>query len=297
VNQDKIIISGLVFYGHHGVSKEEQELGQKFFIDLEMRCDLGQAGRSDDVADTVDYKEVYQAIVECEKGKSYRLLEALAEDVARMILDRFSVCEVMVRVRKPHVPIHGLVDYVACEIVRSGNAECGMRNAEVGRGKWEKAYICLGSNLGDREENLKKAVFSLQPSALIRVSKASSLYETEPVDKKDQGWFLNQVIEVETALAPLELLEYLQEIEVKLGRERKERWGPRTIDLDILLYGDIQIEEADLKIPHPEMHRRAFVLIPLVEIAPLARHPELQKTAEELLSELGEHEEVKRWVG
>lgn len=119
MRQDKIIISGLVFYGHHGVSKEEQELGQKFFIDLEMRCDLSQASRSDDVADTVDYKEVYQAIRECEKGKNYRLLEALAGDVAKLILDRFSVEEVMVRVRKPHVPIHGLVDCVACEIVRS----------------------------------------------------------------------------------------------------------------------------------------------------------------------------------
>ncbi|MBU1488006.1 dihydroneopterin aldolase [bacterium] len=120
MRQDKIIISGLVFYGHHGVSKEEQELGQKFFIDLEMRCDLVRAGRSDNVADTVDYKEVYQAIRECEKGKNYRLLEALAEDVAKLILDRFPAVEkVMVRVRKPHVPIHGLVDYVACEIIRS----------------------------------------------------------------------------------------------------------------------------------------------------------------------------------
>ncbi|MBU1488007.1 2-amino-4-hydroxy-6-hydroxymethyldihydropteridine diphosphokinase [bacterium] len=169
----------------------------------------------------------------------------------------------------------------------------------------EKAYICLGSNLGDREENLKKAVELVGKVSLIRVSKASSLYETEPVGKKDQGCFLNQVIEVETALTPLELLGYLQEVEAKLGRERKdlsstsigERWGPRTVDLDILLYGDIQIDQADLRIPHPEMHRRAFVLIPLAEIAPEARHPELNKSIEELLLESPDESEVRRWIG
>ena len=157
-------------------------------------------------------------------------------------------------------------------------------------------YISLGSNLGDREENLKKALELVGNVPLIRVSKMSSLYATEPVGKIDQGWFLNQVVEMETAFAPQELLRCLKGIEAKLGRTRQERWGPRTVDLDILLYGNIQIEQADLKIPHPRMHRRAFVLIPLVEIAPLAKHPELQKTAEELLSELGKHEEVKRWV-
>lgn len=119
MTNDKIIISGLVFYGYHGVEEKERKLGQKFFVDVELRLDLSRAGQSDDLADTVNYKEVYQAIRECEKGKNYRLLEALAEDVAKLILDRFPVKEVMVRVRKPHVPIHGLVDYVACEIIRS----------------------------------------------------------------------------------------------------------------------------------------------------------------------------------
>lgn len=119
MSKDKIIIKGLVFYGHHGVSEKERELGQKFFVDLEMKLDLKRAGESDDVGDTVDYKEVYRVIREHEKGKSFYLLEALAEDVARVVLERFNVKEVVVRVRKPHVPIEGLVDYVACEITRS----------------------------------------------------------------------------------------------------------------------------------------------------------------------------------
>lgn len=118
MSKDKVIIKGLVFYGHHGVTDSERELGQRFSIDLEMRLDLKKAGKSDDVSDTVDYKEVYHAIREHEKGKSFRLLEALAEDVARVVLERFPIEEVLVRVCKPYVPIEGLVDYVACEVVR-----------------------------------------------------------------------------------------------------------------------------------------------------------------------------------
>lgn len=166
----------------------------------------------------------------------------------------------------------------------------------MGSRKWEKVDICLGSNLGDREKNIKRAVELIEKTPEIKISKVSSLYETEPVGEKDQGRFLNQTIEVSTTFNPYELLGHLGKIEGKLGRRRKKRWGPRIIDLDILLYGELEINEEDVKIPHPRMHRRAFVLIPLVEIAPLARHPGLQKTAEELLAELGEHEEVKRCV-
>jgi 2-amino-4-hydroxy-6-hydroxymethyldihydropteridine diphosphokinase len=130
------------------------------------------------------------------------------------------------------------------------------------------AYIGLGSNLGDREKNIEKAINLLKKTEKTKVNKASSLYETEPQGYEKQNKFLNGALELETSLSPFELLKALQGIEKKLGRRRVIKWGPRTIDLDILLYDDLEIDEKDLKIPHPEMLKRTFVLVPLKEIAP-----------------------------
>src|SRR5690554_3167182 len=129
-----------------------------------------------------------------------------------------------------------------------------------------RVYLSLGSNLGDKVNYLKQAVEHLQKHEKIIITKTSSLYETSPVDYENQDNFINQVIEIETTLSPYELLAYCQEIENNLGRKRIIRFGPRTIDLDILLYNDLQLNEEDLIIPHPRMTNRAFVLIPLFEI-------------------------------
>jgi len=131
------------------------------------------------------------------------------------------------------------------------------------------AYIGIGSNLGNRQENIDKAVSYLEASKDIELIRKSSMYETEPEGAPlGQGKYLNGVIEIKTGFIPLDLLRLLNEIEAKLGRKRLIKNGPRTIDLDILLYGDLKIEEKDLIIPHPRMHRRDFVLRPLREIAP-----------------------------
>ena len=131
------------------------------------------------------------------------------------------------------------------------------------------SYIGFGSNLGNRRENIEKAIELLKKEEGVEVRKISSLYETDPVGGPPQGKFLNGVAEVKTSLTPRELLECLKKIEKDVGRKPgKVRWGPREIDLDILLYGDGSIDEPDLKIPHPEMHGRDFVLKPLSEIAP-----------------------------
>jgi len=145
------------------------------------------------------------------------------------------------------------------------------------------AYLGLGSNLGDRESNLKSAVEMLRVSGGILAVRASSFYETEPVGYVDQPGFLNAAAEVETTLSPEELLRLCHDIEDRLGRVRTIRWGPRTIDLDILLYGDRVIDTEDLTVPHPLMHEREFVLRPLSEIAPGLPHPRLGKTVGELL--------------
>lgn len=137
-----------------------------------------------------------------------------------------------------------------------------------------RVYLGLGSNLGDKAENLAQAIRLLANHDKIKVTRKSSLYITAPWGKTDQDEFLNQVVEIDTKLTPLELLHVLQQIEIKLGRLRNEKWGPRVIDLDILLFGEETIALPELVIPHPHLYARLFVLIPLQEIAPQLLFPD-----------------------
>lgn len=139
-----------------------------------------------------------------------------------------------------------------------------------------KVYLGLGSNVGDREHQLKEALRLLDAQQGVKVTRVSSLYETAPVGYVDQPDFLNLCAEIETDLTPQAVLKNGLDIEQQLHRVRKERWGPRTLDIDILLYGNKIIEDQDLSIPHPRMAERAFVLIPLQEIAPEAINPRTQ---------------------
>lgn len=147
------------------------------------------------------------------------------------------------------------------------------------------AYIGLGSNVGDREEYIEQAIFLLEKNPDIQVVRRSSNYETEAEGPGEQPPFINAVVEVKTNLSPHELLDVCQEIETALGRDREVEWGPRTIDLDILLYEDQIISDDRLQIPHPLMHERLFVLKPFREIAPQVIHPVLEKTIETLFEE------------
>jgi len=149
------------------------------------------------------------------------------------------------------------------------------------------AYLGLGSNLGDREANINKALVELVRSGRTRLTRVSSVYETEPVGFKEQPVFLNVAAEIETELDVWDLLAAVKEAERRTGREKTFKWGPRTIDIDILLYGDECLAEDNLEIPHPEMHRRAFVLTPLAEIAPLAKHPAQVLTIRQMSAEIG----------
>jgi 2-amino-4-hydroxy-6-hydroxymethyldihydropteridine diphosphokinase len=147
-------------------------------------------------------------------------------------------------------------------------------------------YIGIGSNLGDRRNNCLRAI-ALLGTGGVKVLKRSSSHETEPWGVKEQPRFLNMAVEAETDMTPRELLSLLKKIEDRMGRTRTVKWGPRTIDLDILFYGNIIIREPDLEIPHPLMHTRNFVLEPLREIAPQKVHPLLHRTVAELTAELG----------
>ena len=148
-----------------------------------------------------------------------------------------------------------------------------------------RAYVALGSNLGDREENLRTALKHLQENG-VEVIKTSTFIETEPYGVTDQPGFVNAVCQVETELAPLELLHLLLSIEQEMGRVRLRRWGERNIDLDLLLYEDAVVESEELTLPHPDMQNRDFVLIPLAEVAGEVVHPVLRKTIKLLKEEL-----------
>ncbi|NIM96606.1 MAG: 2-amino-4-hydroxy-6-hydroxymethyldihydropteridine diphosphokinase [candidate division Zixibacteria bacterium] len=145
------------------------------------------------------------------------------------------------------------------------------------------AYLSLGSNLGDRLQFLKEAIRKIGRSEKVSVEKVSPIYETQPVGYEDQGWFLNLVVEIQTSLKPVPLLQFLLSIEDQMGRKRERKWGRRNIDLDILLYDERVVDSAQLTIPHPRMHERTFVLTPLAQIAPELLHPLLKKKVEELL--------------
>jgi 2-amino-4-hydroxy-6-hydroxymethyldihydropteridine diphosphokinase len=157
---------------------------------------------------------------------------------------------------------------------------------------WTTAYLGLGSNLGDRQANLSAALERLERSPSVRLQRCSSLYESAPVGVLDQPWFLNAVAEIGTGLAPLELLALLKSIERELGRQPGRRWGERLVDLDLLLYGDLELATDVLTVPHPELWRRLFVLAPLQELAPELRTPNGRSIGQRV-TELGQTQQVR----
>lgn len=156
----------------------------------------------------------------------------------------------------------------------------------------ETVYISIGSNLGDRVQNSIRAIEGI--SEFAEVTAVSSFYETDPVGNEDQPPFINSVVEIKTDLSPHRLLQKLHSLEKKLGRLREIKWGPRTIDLDVIFYGNLTIKDSDLIIPHPEAHKRRFVLEPMEEIAPKRIHPSLKQSISELLKKLKDPHKVMK---
>jgi len=156
-------------------------------------------------------------------------------------------------------------------------------------------YLSLGSNIGDREKNLRMAIAALA-EANVRVTRVSSFYETEPVDLREQPWFLNCVVQGDTEARAVDLLRALREIESHMGSKKLVSKGPRLIDLDLLLYGDDTVDTRELQVPHPRMLQRKFVLVPLAEIAPNLKHPSWAETAAELLAGASDSSVVRKFA-
>lgn len=270
---DQIRIKNLKIFAHHGVYEQEKEQGQNFCVNAVLHTDMEKAGMSDDIADAVDYGAVCLFIDEFMRESRFDLLEAVAGRLAEAVLFEFpAVKKIELEVEKPDAPIPLRFDSVSVRIERG----------------WHKVFIALGSNMGDRLAYLERAVTNLQEDSCLRNIRVSDYIETAPYGGVEQDDFLNGVLEAETLYSPTGLLERLQKEEQLAGRTRDIRWGPRTLDLDILLYDDFIVTERELTIPHPDMKNRQFVLEPLASLAPHFVHPVYRRTVKELLHELRE---------
>ena len=266
-----ILIENYELTGCHGVNPEEKTEAQRFLFSAVLDIDATAAANSDDVDKTVSYSAVCKLIKVFFCENSRNLLETLALGAARRIMLAFpALCRAEVTVRKPDAPMKGKFDSV------------GVR-AEVRR---SVAYLSMGSSVGDRAAYMDKAVSLLAADGLILSVTESSRTDTAPYGGVAENRFLNSALRVETLHTPESLLALVAEVEKSCDRVRDEHWGDRTLDLDILLFGDEVRSEGALILPHPEMKKREFVLAPLAEIAPHAVHPLTRKTVAEMLADL-----------
>jgi dihydroneopterin aldolase/2-amino-4-hydroxy-6-hydroxymethyldihydropteridine diphosphokinase len=275
---DRIALKGISAKGFHGVLDFEKRDGQTFVVDVEMEVDLAPAGTSDDLVDTVYYAEVAGDVVVLIEGESLDLIEALADRIAAKVLTRPLVEAVLVTVHKPQAPVgHPFTD-VAVSVER-------LRETPV--------FSAIGSKMGESVETIQNAVSSLWLA--LELKAASRVYETAPVGGPAQAAYLNAVIVGTTSMSPQRLLRTMQDIELDNGRVRKERWGPRTLDLDLIQYGDpvfdtdVRLSTEALTLPHPRAHERGFVLVPWADAdseATLRVDGEVRRVAE-LVAEVG----------
>lgn len=268
---DKIIIEGLELFCNHGVFPEENKLGQKFVVTAVLYTDTRRAGKTDEMEASIHYGEAALKIKNWMENNTFALIERAAEFVCEKLLLEYDLLKkVTLKIEKPWAPVGLPLKTVAVEITRG----------------WHEAYLSIGSNMGDKRAALLFAIEELKSAPDTEVSAVSDFIVTEPYGYTEQEEFLNGCLKIRTLKTPYELLDYIHEIEQKAGRERIIRWGPRTLDLDILFYDKLILEEDDLIIPHKEVEKRAFVLEPLMQIAPNFVHPLYNLTIEKLYTNL-----------
>ena len=257
-----ITIKNLKIYAYHGVFPEEQKIGQLFLLSAKLYLDTSSAAQKDSLENSVDYGEICHFLTSLMTEKTFRLIEAAADYLACNLLWKYPLIHaVELSLSKPNAPVNLPFEDISITVKKS----------------WHNVYLGIGSNMGNRKDYLDSAVAKLKEDKSCTVCKVSGYIVTKPYGGVEQEDFLNGAVYIRTIYSPHELLDVLHKIENDAGRKRLVHWGPRTLDLDILLYDDLILEDSDLMIPHPDMENREFVLEPLREIAPFKLHPILLK--------------------
>lgn len=270
---DRIKIQELKVFAHHGVFDFEKEKGQNFFVNVTLFLSLQRAGRTDALEETINYAAVCDDIVKEMQEKTYDLIETAAEAVCVFLLNKYPLLQqVDLEIRKPEAPLDADFSSVSVCISR----------------KRHRVYIAFGANLGDPLAQISAAKGAIDADAACKVLRSSEIIKTTPYGGVEQEDFYNGVWETETYLEPEELLDFLHRVEHEQGRVRDVVWGPRTLDLDILLFDRIVYESERLSIPHRDMKNRDFVLEPLAFLVPDLSHPVTGKTIKEMLGEVKE---------
>ena len=255
---DRIEINGLTVTTVVGALPHEREMAQPLRVDLSLLADLHDAGRSDELGDTVNYGAVTDRVAAVVREHKDVLLERLADRIAEVVVGFDRVEGVELTVTKLRPPIAEQVETTSVRIQRD------RADYDVAPRTIHRAIVALGSNLGDRH-----AYLTLALDRLGDVVATSQVFETDPVGGPDeQGAYLNMVAVVETTLDPFAFFRRCQRVEAEALRQRTVRWGPRTLDVDVLFFDDVEISAPDLTIPHPGIAERRFVLTPLAEVAP-----------------------------
>lgn len=272
---DRIALTGLRVHGRHGVLPAERELGQFFVVDATLWLDTGPAAATDDLTLTVHYGELAQALADIVAGEPVELIETLAHRLVRACLaadPRVAAAEVTVH--KPAAPITVAFTDVAVTVAMAAGPSAAGASAGAGAGH---AVVAIGSNIGDRLAHLRGAVRDLD--ARLGVLAVSAVYETEPVGGPEQDDYLNAIVLVGAA-PPHDLLAAARAAERTAARERTIRWGPRTLDVDIIACGDTLSDDPEILLPHPRAHERLFVCVPWLDVEPDAMLPGHGRVAE-----------------
>ena len=321
---DQIRLTGIAATGYHGVHDEERRQGQPFVADVVLHLDTRRAAAGDDLTHTVDYGLVARQVHAVLAGEPAALIETVAERIAATVLAQPAVRAVDVVVHKPRAPIDVPFDDVVVAIRRDATklpaAEPYREAAVVALVPDDPAaeevvegeivldrlderpaapvdvVLALGANLGPAAATLRKAVAELSRTPGLAVVRVSPLARTAAVGGPEQPDYLNAVVLARTTLAPRELLRVCQGVENAHGRERSERWGPRTLDVDIVVYDSVQAVTDDLELPHPRAHQRAFVLQPWAQADPEAVLPGLGGGPVAALAETAPDREGVRWL-
>lgn len=270
----KIKIKDLKLFGYHGVKQEEKTSGQNFLfnisIDIAKESFEKDGLYQDNILNTVNYSEIIALIKEINSNNRFNLLETFSEVLAEKIISYSPlILKVKVRIEKISPPIKESIGSVGVELELERNPNS--HDYEPKTSKKSIVFLSLGSNLGDREKNLRDAVKKLRANQNLDIISISSIYETEPMYVENQEYFYNIVLKaaIKSAYSAFELLGYAKKIEFDLGRKSTyARYGPRTIDVDILTFDELKIDSDLLGLPHPKIFERNFVLIPLSEISP-----------------------------